>query len=65
MLYRARAFEFDDKLARTAGHSPRPAARTVDCGGRMNARGISVFNGASNQKTAIAEWRPPLKRKLR
>jgi hypothetical protein len=26
----------------------------------MNARGISVFYGANNQKAAIAEVRPPV-----
>jgi hypothetical protein len=62
-LYRARVFQSDDKLEAALGRPdihlgspPEPLAAA----GRMNARGISVFYGASNQKAAIAEVRPPV-----
>jgi hypothetical protein len=62
-LYRARVFQSDDKLEAALGRpdihlGPPPAP--LAAAGRMNARGISVFYGANNQKTAIAEVRPPV-----
>jgi hypothetical protein len=62
-LYRARVFQSDDKLKAALGRpdihlgSPPESLATA---GRMNARGISVFYGASNRKAAIAEVRPPV-----
>jgi hypothetical protein len=62
-LYRARVFQSDDKLEAalcrpdTQLGSPPPLLAAA---GRMNARGISVFYGANDQKTAIAEVRPPV-----
>lgn len=62
-LYRARSFpryrDIHDALARPdlhLGPPPSEAARA----GRMNARGISVFYGATDRLTAIAEVRPPV-----
>ncbi len=62
-LYRARVFQSDDQLEAALarpdihlGPPPTPLAMA----GRLNARGVSVFYGASNQKAAIAELRPPV-----
>lgn len=67
-LYRARVFAGeDDKLMDALkapwnglGSPPMAAASA----GRMNARGISVFYGASSPETAIAEVRPPVGSKV-
>jgi hypothetical protein len=63
MLYRARVFQSDADLeaalARPDVHLGAPPA-SLAAAGRMNAQGISVFYGASNQKTTIAELRPPV-----
>ena len=62
-LYRARVFQSDDKLEAALGrpdiHLGSPPA-PLAAAGRMNARGIPVFYGASNQEAAIAEVRPPV-----
>jgi hypothetical protein len=62
-LYRARGFQSDLKLEAALGrpdiHLGSPPA-PLAVAGRMNARGISVFYGANNQKAAIAEVRPPV-----
>ncbi len=62
-LYRARAFQPDDKLEAALGrpdiHLGSPPA-PLTAAGPMNARGISVFYAANNQKAAIAEVRPPV-----
>ena len=62
-LYRARAFYSADKLKpalmypdKEIGTPPSSAATA----GRMNAKGISVFYGATNPKIALAEIRPPV-----
>lgn len=62
-LFRARVFQSDDKLEtalcrpdRDLGSPPSLFASA----GRMNARGISVFYGASVAAAAIAEVRPPV-----
>jgi len=66
-LYRARAFrsveKLKDALARPDIHLGPPPA-PLAAAGRMNARGISVFYGASNRKTAIAELRPPVEAQM-
>jgi hypothetical protein len=61
--FRARVFDgtanFEQALARPdleLGPPPPKVARA----GRMNAQGISVFYGASDAQTAIAEVRPPV-----
>ncbi len=62
-LYRARMFQSKAPLRaalcrpdRELGPPPGHKART----GRMNARGISVFYGATEPEVAIAEVRPPV-----
>lgn len=66
-LYRARVFQSDDKLkdalCRPDLHLGSPPARLAS-GGRMNARGISVFYGATAARAAIAEVRPPVGSKV-
>ena len=62
-IYRARAFQSDDRLVAALCRpdqqlgSPPPSLAS---GGRMNARGISVFYGANEPRVAIAEVRPPI-----
>jgi hypothetical protein len=62
-LYRARVFQSDEKLeaalCRPDTQLGSPPA-LLAAAGRMNALGISVFYGANDQKTAIAEVRPPV-----
>jgi len=62
-VYRARVFQSDDKLesalCRPDNQLGSPPA-LLSTAGRMNARGISVFYGTNDQKTAIAEVRPPV-----
>lgn len=62
-LYRARVFQSDDKLIsaiknpdKELGSPPSNFATA----GRMNAKGISVFYGATDQSLALAEVRPPV-----
>ncbi|WP_074491248.1 RES family NAD+ phosphorylase [Mucilaginibacter polytrichastri] len=62
-LFRARIFQSNEKL-REALVRPEmqlgspPSLLAND--GRMNARGISVFYGAVDEETALAEVRPPV-----
>lgn len=62
-LYRARVFQSADRLeealCRPDLHLGSPPARLASAG-RMNARGISVFYGATNAAVALAEVRPPV-----
>lgn len=66
-LYRARVFQSDEKLvealSRPDRHLGSPPARFANAG-RMNARGISVFYGATNAGVALAEVRPPVGSKV-
>jgi hypothetical protein len=66
-LYRARTVQTVAKL-RTALSRPDkevgPPPAFAATGGRMNARGISVFYGATDQETVIAEVRPPVGRQV-
>lgn len=62
-FFRARVFQTERELLSALkrpdlelGPPPESAARA----GRMNARGISVFYGATNVETAISEVRPPV-----
>lgn len=62
-LYRARAFQSKSKLSAALLRpdkelGPPPAAFAAS--GRMNAKGISVFYGAIDPETAVAEVRPPV-----
>ncbi|MBX5009585.1 RES family NAD+ phosphorylase [Rhizobium lentis] len=66
-LYRARPFQNDGKLElamirpdKELGAPPSHIANS----GRMNARGIAVFYGATSVKTALAEVRPPVGSKV-
>ncbi len=62
-LFRARVFQSDTKLreamARPDLHLSPPPPRLATAG-RMNARGISVFYGATTASAALAEVRPPV-----
>lgn len=62
-LFRARVFQSDEKLfealERPDIHLGNPPPKLATAG-RMNARGISVFYGATDVETAIAEVRPPV-----
>ncbi len=62
-VYRARVFQSESPLKEALerpdqGLGPPPEA--VATGGRMNARGISVFYGALDVEVALAEIRPPV-----
>jgi hypothetical protein len=62
-LYRARVFQADQKLEEAIKRpdtelGPPPWRSAV--AGRMNARGISVFYGATDLEIALAEVRPPV-----
>lgn len=62
-VFRARVFQSEDKLTEALSRPDRhlgspPAIFAI--AGRMNARGISVFYGASNPEVAISEVRPPV-----
>jgi hypothetical protein len=64
VLYRARTFHRGDSSLEAAitrpdiEIGPPPSAKAT--AGRMNARGISVFYGATDESVAIAEVRPPV-----
>lgn len=62
-LYRARVFQSDNELRpaliRPDKELSAPPSRFATAG-RMNARGISVFYGATSVQTALAEVRPPV-----
>jgi hypothetical protein len=62
-LHRARVFQSDEKLKQALENPERwigsPASEFA-VAGRMNARGISTFYGASDKETAINEVRPPV-----
>jgi hypothetical protein len=62
-LYRARVFQSDSMLEEAMTRPDRelgPAPTHLAAGGRMNARGISVFYGALTPEVALAEIRPPV-----
>jgi hypothetical protein len=62
-LHRARVFQSDERLKQALENPERwigsPASEFA-VAGRMNARGISTFYGASDKETAINEVRPPV-----
>lgn len=62
-LYRARVFQSQSKLEEAMAHPDSklgsPPVENASAG-RMNARGISVFYGATKADAAIAEVRPPV-----
>ncbi|MCQ2995346.1 RES family NAD+ phosphorylase [Pseudomonas syringae] len=60
---RARSFQSEEGLTLALKHPEKhlgPPPRGKGSAGRMNAVGISVFYGATNDETAIAEVRPPV-----
>lgn len=63
ILFRARVFQSEEPLkealCRPDRHLGSPPARAA-AAGRMNARGISVFYGATSPGVALAEVRPPV-----
>lgn len=63
VLFRARVFQSEEPLkealCRPDQHLGSPPVRAA-AAGRMNARGISVFYGATTQSVALAEVRPPV-----
>jgi hypothetical protein len=66
-FYRARSFEtwstLEPALIHPDLHLGPPPSKFAQ-GGRMNARGISVFYGADEAATALAEVRPPVGAKV-
>lgn len=62
-IYRARAFQSEGKLVEAMCRPDRDlgsAPAHLSNAGRMNAKGISVFYGASTGEIALAEVRPPV-----
>lgn len=60
---RGRVFQDDQSMVEALKHPERhlgPVPRGKGSHGRMNAKGISVFYGATDDHTAIAEVRPPV-----
>lgn len=60
---RARVCQSDEEIKRAISYPDReigPPPSRLATAGRMNAQGISVFYGAQNVDTAIAEVRPPV-----
>ncbi len=66
-LFRARAFQSREKLEAALLRPDKeigPPPSAFAASGRMNARGISAFYGATDPETAIAEVRPPVGSKV-
>ena len=62
-LHRARVFQSEEPLKNALCRPDRelgPPPGRIAQAGRMNARGISVFYGATDSKVVIAEVRPPV-----
>ena len=62
-LFRARVFQSDEKLEAALKRPDLeigPPPSVLAPAGRMNARGISVFYGATALEIAVAEVRPPV-----
>ncbi|MGY2221112.1 RES family NAD+ phosphorylase [Pseudomonas gingeri] len=60
---RGRVFQDEDTMQEALEHPEKhlgPVIRGKGSPGRMNAKGISVFYGATDDHTAIAEVRPPV-----
>ncbi len=60
-LYRAREFQTDEGLQKGIGQPEKeigPPPFHIAAAGRMNARGISVFYGATSAAVALSEVRP-------
>ncbi|MBB5342015.1 RES domain-containing protein [Edaphobacter lichenicola] len=66
-LFRARVFQSDEALFAALQRpelSIGPPPPQVAAAGRMNARGIPVFYGATDRNVALAEVRPPVGSKV-
>jgi hypothetical protein len=62
-VFRARVFQSEGPLKEALTRPDKglgPPSEAVATGGRMNARGISVFYGALDAEIALAEIRPPV-----
>lgn len=62
-LFRARVFQADARLIKALERPDRELAAppsAVAAAGRMNAKGISTFYGATDEAIALAEVRPPV-----
>lgn len=62
-LYRARVFQSDAPLEAALARPDQeigPPPTSFASAGRMNARGVSVFYGATEEGIALAEVRPPV-----
>lgn len=62
-LFRARVFQSDEKLESALKRPDieiAPPPSLLAPAGRMNARGIAVFYGATDPEIAVAEVRPPV-----
>lgn len=62
-LYRARVFQTSEAMEAALSHPERhigPPPSGVGAAGRMNAKGVSVFYGATEKDIAISEVRPPV-----
>jgi hypothetical protein len=62
-VFRARVFQSEEGLEKALIHPDEelgPPPASVATGGRMNARGISVFYGALDRGVALSEIRPPV-----
>lgn len=62
-LFRARVFQSDEKLESALQRPDKeigPPPSLMAPAGRMNARGIAVFYGATTPEIAVAEVRPPV-----
>lgn len=60
---RARVFSDEDAIVKALKHPERhlgPPPTGFGSAGRMNVKGVSVFYGATDEDTAIAEVRPPV-----
>ncbi|APC19140.1 hypothetical protein BLL42_00155 [Pseudomonas frederiksbergensis] len=60
---RARSFQSEEGMTLALKHPEKhlgPTPRGKGSAGRMNAAGISVFYGATDDETAMAEVRPPV-----
>ncbi len=66
-LFRARTFQSDIRLEKALQQPEKelgPPPPEFATAGRMNARGISVFYGATKLDTALSEIRPPVGSKV-
>lgn len=62
-LYRARVFQTLNAMKTALSHPERhigPPPSGIGTAGRMNAKGVSVFYGATKKDIAISEVRPPV-----